>query len=193
MTLNDPMLVHALTALHDEYERALAANDVAALTAFFWDSPKVVRYGPAEQLYGADSVQAYRQSHTPAYSSRRILKREIATFGSDFATIMSEIELIIDGGTRRNRQSQTWVKLPELGWRIVAAHVSVPAVKDVSEPAATGWQAYIDLMALTLQLPSAVTYRAGVAANLERTAAIAAPLLAFSISDEAEPAPVFSA
>ncbi|MCX6936929.1 MAG: DUF3225 domain-containing protein [Verrucomicrobia bacterium] len=193
MFLNDPNLVLSLAALHDAYERALAANDVAALTAFFWNSPQVVRYGPAEQLYGADSVQVYRQNHTPAYSARRLIKREIATFGPDFATIMSEIALIIDGGTRLNRQSQTWVNLPGLGWRIVAAHVSVPAVPVAAEPAATGWQAYIDLMALTLQLPSAVIYRAGVAANLERTAALAAPLLSFPLSDEAEPAPVFSA
>ncbi|MEN9841376.1 MAG: hypothetical protein RL376_1176 [Verrucomicrobiota bacterium] len=193
MLLNDPNLVSTLAALHDAYERALLANDVEALNAFFWASPQVVRYGVGEQLYGADAVQAYRQNHTPAYSERRLLRREITTFGSDFATIMSEIELSVGGVPRLNRQSQTWVKLPDSGWRIVAAHVSLLAGAAEPEPAATGWQAYIDLMALTLQLPAAVTYRAGVAGNLERTAALAAPLLAFPLADEAEPAPVFSA
>ena len=97
MTLNDPDAVQELARLHDAYEEALAANDVEALTAFFWDSSQVVRYGVAEQLYGADMLRAYRQAHAPPYTGRRIVRREISTFDSAFATVMSEIEILING------------------------------------------------------------------------------------------------
>ena len=189
MTVNDPAIVHAIADLHDDYERALAANDVDALTAFFWDSPHVVRYGVAEQLYGAAELRAYRQGHTPPYTSRRIVRREICAFGTAVATVMCEIEMTIGGAIRRSRQSQTWSQIPAAGWRIVAAHVSAPLIT----PPASGWAAYADLMAKTLAIEMTPEQRAGVIANLERTAAIAAPLLAVPLSDEAEPAPVFSA
>lgn len=189
MTLNDPALVEHLAHLHDAYEQALTANDVEALDAFFWDSPHVVRFGVTEQLYGADAVRAYRQSHTPVFTGRRIVRREITTFGPAHATVMSEMEVIVNGVPRRNRQSQTWVQLPVLGWRIVTAHVSIP----LSPPAAdSSWGAYADALARAMGLPLAGPHRSGVVINLERTAAIAAPLLAFSLPDAAEPAPVFS-
>jgi Protein of unknown function (DUF3225)/Protein of unknown function (DUF4089) len=172
MTLNDPALVAKLAALHDAYERALANNDVPVLTEFFWASPHVVRYGVAEELYGADAVRAYRQTHSPAF--------------------MAEIELTFADRPRLNRQSQTWVNLPELGWRIVAAHVSLPA----SSAAPTEleiWSEYAEHLASTVGLTLDPAHRPGVAANLARTAALAAPLLSFRLSDDAEPASVFTA
>ena len=66
------MTSHAVIAeiavLHDTYEHALAANDVAALTRFFWDSPDVVRYGVVEHLYGAEQIKAYRVANVPSSS-----------------------------------------------------------------------------------------------------------------------------
>jgi hypothetical protein len=200
MLLNDPALVATLAGLHDAYEAALAANDVAALNAFFWDSPHVVRFGVAEQLYGADSLHAYRQGHKPVFTARRLVRREISIFSADFATVMSEIELTIAGLPRASRQSQTWVRLPGAGWRIVAAHVSsplsgTPAAPEAPSPAtaASPWAAHVDALSRGLGLPVATAHRPGVIANLERAAAIAAPLLAFSLPDHAEPAPVFTA
>ena len=190
MTVNDPDVVDELARLHDAYERALTANDVEALNACFWDSSHVVRYGVAEQLYGTDMLRAYRQGHTPAYTGRRLVRREISTFGSAFATVMSEFELLLNGVPRANRQSQTWVRLPAIGWRIVTAHVSSPLS---SPPPGSSWGAYADAVAGTLGLPLPAAYRPGVVANLERTAAIAAPLLAMPLADDAEPAPVFRA
>lgn len=190
MTVNDVDLVQALARLHDAYEQALAANDVDALNAFFWDSPHVVRYGVAEQLYGTGELRAYRQGHTPPYTERRIVRRQIATFGPAFASVMSEVEMLVAGVRRTSRQSQTWVQIPAVGWRIVSAHVSAPlSLPRTDSP----WGAYADSMAGHLELPLADAYRPGVVANLERTAAIAAALLAFSLPDEAEPAPVFTA
>lgn len=198
MILNDPALVATLAALHDDYERSLSANDVEALKAFFWDSPHVVRYGVAEQLYGADDLHAYRQGHVPRFSGRRLLRREITVFDDHCATIMSEIELLIEGRPRANRQSQTWIKLPSLGWRIVAAHVSapLPAAPETppgSEASPAAWDEYVSALSAALALPVAPEHRTGVVGNLARAAALAAPLLAFSLPDELEPAPVFTA
>ncbi len=190
MTLNDPDLVQTLARLHDAYEQAMVDNDIPTLTAFFWDSPHVVRYGVAEQLYGAEALLSYRQSHTLHFTGRRILRREISTFGSAFATIMSEIEMEIAGKVRHSRQSQTWVLIPDLGWRIVAAHVSNPIVR-ASTP--LNWGGYIDHLAPALGLSLAPDHRAGALANLERTAVIVAPLMAFALPDETEPAFVFTA
>ena len=189
MTFNDLAVAEVIAELHDAYEQALGANDVEALSALFWDSPRVVRYGVAEQLYGAEELRAYRQGHTPPYTERRIARREISTFGSTFATVMSEIEMRIGGARRQSRQSQTWVLIPEIGWRIVAAHVSVPISQALGD---SPWGAYADAMARALGLPLADGHRPGVVANLERTAAIAASLLAFPLPDGAEPAPVFT-
>ena len=187
MTQNDAALVQELERLHDAYERALAANDVEALNAYFWDSPHVVRYGVAEQLYGTAELRAYRQGHTPPFTERRIARREISVFGSTFASVMSEIEMLIGGVRRSSRQSQAWVHIPAVGWRIVSAHVSVPITAREGSP----WGAYADAMAVVLGLPLAADHRPGVVANLERTAAIAAPLLTFTLPGDTEPAPIF--
>ena len=188
MTVNDPDDVQIIAVLHDGYERALADNDVTALNGYFWDSPHVVRYGVAEQLYGTDELHAYRQGATPRFTNRRVVRRVIATFGATFATVMAEVEMLIGGARRHSRQSQTWVLIPAVGWRIVAAHVSAPLAT-----AETAWPAYADLMAGRLGLTLAGDQRAGVAANLERTAAITTGLLAWPLGDEVEPAPVFTA
>lgn len=199
MILNDPDLVALIAGLHDAYERALAVNDVAALNAFFWNSPHVVRYGVAEQLYGADELHAYRHGHTPRFTERRLLRREIVVFGESCASVMSEIELIGEGRARQSRQSQTWICFPDLGWRVVAAHVSAPLVFPSAPPLASAgsdpgaaWASYVDAMAGVLELPLAAAHRSGVIANLARTAALAAPFLAFPLPDDAEPAPVFA-
>jgi 1,6-anhydro-N-acetylmuramate kinase len=189
MTLNDADRVATLTRLHDAYEQALAANDVEALNAFFWTSPLVVRYGVAEQLYGVEELRAYRQGHTPPFTSRRLTRRVITVFGTSHATVMAEIEVVSAGVPRTVRQSQTWVCLPKEGWRIVAAHVSRPL--QAAPAGAPDWGAYVDATARTLELPVSAAHRPAVIANLERTAAIAASLLAFPVPADTETAPVF--
>ena len=51
--------------------------------------------------------------------------------------------------------------------------------------------ALMDQMASFLGLTIEPEYRAGVAQHLQSARKIAAPLLAFELDDEAEPAPVF--
>lgn len=192
--INAPAVVAEIAALHDAYERALAANDVPALNAFFWDSPHIVRYGVNEHLYGAEALAAYRQANAPAFTERRLLRRAILAIGDDTASVMSELSQKILGQPRHSRQSQVWVRFPELGWKIVSAHVSnaltTPAAGTASPPA---WEAYVDSAAAGLGLPLDRAHRPGVVQQLQRTATLAAPLLAFPLPGEAEPAPVFTA
>lgn len=186
MKLNDPEVVRAIADLHDVYEQALASNDVQVLDGFFWDAPEVVRFGVAEQLYGSDALRAYRKAHTPPFTSRRVVRRVISSFGDALATVMCETELVISGEARQSRQSQTWVQFPGLGWKIVAAHVSNP-IGRVAEAAHPGLEA--SAAAAGLQLSA--ERRAAVALQLERISAIAAPLIQHELEDAVELPAVF--
>lgn len=186
-TVNEPAVVAEITALHDDYERALAANDVTTLTRFFWDASGVVRYGVVEHLYGAAQIKAYRVANAVVITDRKLLKRQINAFGPDLASVMCEFSQVARGKATHTRQSQTWVRFADDGWRIVAAHVSLALPSFESE-----WAAYADRAAAALALPLAGAHRPGVVQNLERAAALAAPLLAHGLPAGTEPAPVFA-
>lgn len=188
LPINDPVIIAEIAALHDAYERALVANDVAALNHAFWESPHVVRFGVNEHLYGAEAMVAYRAEKGPAFVDRRMLRRTISTFGPDAASVMCELSQIVVGQQKHSRQSQTWIRFPEIGWKIVAAHVSH------SLPRITGadtWAGYVDRTAAALHLTLEPEHRDGVIQNMHRAAAVAAPLLEFQLPVAAEIAPVF--
>ena len=123
MTINDPTTIAELRELYPRYEHALVTNDVATLTAMFWNSPNAIRLGAAENLYGTDEIEAFRKSRPAANLARRMVRLEIVTFGRDYGSITLEFERDSNNGLVRGRQSQVWVRLDE-GWRIVSAHVS---------------------------------------------------------------------
>jgi hypothetical protein len=124
MQINDPAIVAELLMLYPLYEQALVTNDVDTLTAMFWASPHVMRFGVTENLYGIEELEAFRKGRSPANLARKILRLDIVTFGADFGSVTLEFERNTNGKITHGRQSQTWVRLPE-GWRIVAAHVSL--------------------------------------------------------------------
>jgi hypothetical protein len=186
--INSPEVVAELSRLHDAYERALAANDVAALNTFFWDSPHTVRFGVNEHLYGVEAVAAYRRSHTPVFTDRVLQRRTIVSFGTDFASIMSEFTQKIAGQLRHSRQSQVWAQVADSGWKIIGAHVSNALTAPVS---AANWDAYVDQAAAALGLPLDPAHRPGVIQNLQRASAIVAPLTNFTLPPATEIAPVF--
>jgi hypothetical protein len=127
--INSPEVVAEVTPLHDAYERALVANDGAAVKAFFWDSPDVIRFGPNEEIYGAAALADYLRTARQVFVGRRMVRRSVLALGQDVASVVSEYEQEVSGQLRRNRQSQVWVRFPEAGWRIVSAHVSVAPVR----------------------------------------------------------------
>lgn len=122
MDINLPHVVAAVTEAFVDYERALLANELATLDAWFWDSEHAVRYGVAENLHGAEAIARYRRHCQPVGPGRQLLRTIVSTFGEDFATVSTEFH---DGVTQRlGRQMQTWARL-DGGWKVVAAHVSI--------------------------------------------------------------------
>ena len=66
---------------------------------------------------------AHRVRRPPGPGIKELRRRlEILTLGRDIATV--NLEFKVRGRDLIGRQSQTWVRFPDLGWKVVAAHVS---------------------------------------------------------------------
>jgi hypothetical protein len=120
--VNLPEVLAEVRSVFEEYERALVGNDVATLQRLFWDSPHTIRHGATENLYGTEEIDAFRKARPSAGLTRTLTRVELRSFGRTFATTHAEFTRETD--PRTGRQTQTLVKFPELGWRIVSAHVS---------------------------------------------------------------------
>ncbi|MFA5122934.1 oxalurate catabolism protein HpxZ [Zavarzinia sp.] len=120
--IDHPTALMEIKAAFEAYERALLANDTAALGAFFWSDPRVLRFGPTENLYGPEAIASYRAARDVSDLARRLENTRITTFGPDLGVANTEYVRLKSG--KRGRQTQVWARLPE-GWRIVSAHVSL--------------------------------------------------------------------
>ncbi|MBD7921086.1 oxalurate catabolism protein HpxZ [Xanthomonas sp. CFBP 8703] len=121
MIVDAPEVLAEVQAAFADYERALMADDVAALDRLFHDAPTTVRYGVGEALYGAEAIRAFRRGRGGS-PQRRLLRVQIVAYGRDFAT--ADAEFLREGATRPGRQSQSWVRFAD-GWKVVSAHVSL--------------------------------------------------------------------
>ena len=122
-SVNLPEVVAEVRARFERYEQALVDNDVAVLDETFWDSAHTVRYGYNEHGYGFAAIHAHRLARPPGPGSKeRRIRLEILTLGRDLATV--NLEYKVRGREAIGRQSQTWVRFPQLGWKVVSAHVS---------------------------------------------------------------------
>jgi hypothetical protein len=173
-SINDPDVVAEVQALHEEYETALANNDVGTLTRFFWNSPLALRFGVRENLYGADQIEAFRKARPALGLDRKMLNVQIVTFGSDCAIVTLEFIR----GEHHGRQSQTWWKFPE-GWKVVSAHVSFM------------YETYTEQAAALVRLPIPSENNFAVAQNIERATRIAAPVLDYALTEDIQSAPRF--
>jgi len=122
--INRPDVLREMREVFARYEQALVGNDTETLDALFWHSDAVVRYGATENLVGIEAIRAFRAARSSVGLARTLDRTMITTFGTDFATAMTEFRR--EGNDRIGRQGQTWVRFAE-GWRIVAAHVSLIA------------------------------------------------------------------
>ena len=112
-----------LGPLFDAYEAALMANDIEALTGFFWDDPRVTRYGIADRQWGAEALAAWRAGvPTPAFT-RQLVHPRVLGLGPDVAIV--QVEFLRSDTALRGFQTQCWSQLAGRGWKIVAAHVSM--------------------------------------------------------------------
>jgi len=181
MLINNPATLAELHARHELYEKALIENDVAALDAFFWDSPQAIRYGVTENLHGSEEIRNFRRNRPAVNLMRTVTRLDIMTFGDTTGIVNLEFRRSMDGQDRDGRQTQFWMRLPDVGWRIVSAHVSL----------LPGPPAYIDAAAARIGLSFDPAYRASIADDLERIGAIAEFLMQFPLPQEVEAAPVF--
>ncbi len=123
MIVNDPATLAEVEAAFARYETALVTNDVGALDAFFWNDPRAIRYGVAENLYGHAEIAAFRAARPAAGLARTLSRTVVTTFGSDFATASTLFRRAVSSAMI-GRQMQTWARI-DGQWRIVAAHVSL--------------------------------------------------------------------
>jgi len=123
VTPNIPEVVAEVRALFEHYEQALVEKNVHVLDATFWDSPHTIRYAVTEHGYGFAQIHAHRMARPPGPGTKeKRIRLEILTLGRDLATV--NLEYKVRGRDRIGRQSQTWVRFPDVGWKVVSAHVS---------------------------------------------------------------------
>ncbi len=121
MVVDDPDVLAEVTAIFDDYERALLENDADTLDAMFLTSDRTVRYGVAEIQYGIEEVRQFRALQKPF--DRSLSRTLITTYGNDLA-IASTLFHRPDSPGQTGRQMQTWIRTRD-GWKVAAAHVSM--------------------------------------------------------------------
>jgi Protein of unknown function (DUF3225) len=122
-TPNIPEVVAEVRELFERYDQALVDKDVDVLDATFWNSPHTIRYALHEHGYGLAAIHAHRDARPPGPGIKeKRIRLEIRTLGRDLATV--NLEFTVRGRELIGRQSQTWVRFPDLGWKVIAAHVS---------------------------------------------------------------------
>jgi hypothetical protein len=105
----------------EAYEQALMEGNVEALNSWFFDDERTVRFGVAEEQWGAEQVRRWRAASAAVPAGRTLDQTMISTYGPAAAVVTTLFSY--PGANRVGRQSQTWVHF-EQGWRIVNAHVS---------------------------------------------------------------------
>ena len=118
------MVKDELRKLFEAYELALVGNDVAALESFFWESPEAVRLGPTENLFGSDEINVFRRGRSSKGLEREVTRVEYIVLNENHGVINLCFRKQAGGALRQGRQTQVWKRFPEVGWKIVSAHVS---------------------------------------------------------------------
>ncbi len=123
LTPNIPEVVAEISARFEAYEQALIDKNVDVLDAAFWNSPYTIRYALHENGYGFQEIHGHRVARPPGPGIKeKRIRLEILTLGRDIATV--NLEFKVRGRDIIGRQSQSWVRFPDLGWKVIAAHVS---------------------------------------------------------------------
>ena len=123
MEANKPEVVAEVRELFERYEQALIDKDVDVLDATFWNSPYTIRLSFDEHGYGFDEIHAHRVRRPLGPGTKEKRRRlEILNLGNDMATV--NLEFKMRGQDKIGRQSQTWARFPDVGWKVVSAHIS---------------------------------------------------------------------
>ncbi|MBN9487793.1 MAG: DUF3225 domain-containing protein [Alphaproteobacteria bacterium] len=124
LTPNIPEVVAEVSALFERYEQALIDKNLDVLDTTFWNSAHTIRLANNEHGYGFDRIHAHRIARPPGPGTKEKRYRlDILTLGRDIATV--NLVYKVRGKEMTGRQSQTWVRFPDVGWRVISAHVSM--------------------------------------------------------------------
>ena len=121
---NIPEVVAEIRERFERYEQALVDKNVEVLDDTFWNSPYTTRLSFDQHGYGFDMIHQHRLARPPGPSIKeKRLRLEILTLGREFATV--SLVFKVRGREAIGRQTQTWVRFPDVGWKVVNAHVSM--------------------------------------------------------------------
>ena len=83
----DRALEHEVLACFTAYEEALSAGDVAAMDAWFADDTRTVRFGIAEEQWGAEEVRRWRSAAPRVPAGRRLSETRVDLWTDDLAVV----------------------------------------------------------------------------------------------------------
>jgi len=114
-------LVREVLACFTAYEEALSVGDVAVMDSWFADDARTVRFGIADEQWGAEDVRRWRSMAPQVPAGRRLDETRVDLWTANLAMVTTLFRY--PASVLVGRQSQTWL-LTDAGWRIIHAHVS---------------------------------------------------------------------
>ena len=103
------------------YDAALLANDRPVLDELFLPGPDTLRGDGRNLLVGHDAISGFRSARA-AIPTRAVTRLHVRVLAADHVLIMARTA----DGAATGLQTQLW-RLTGAGWRVAAAHVSLPA------------------------------------------------------------------
>src|SRR5438552_4082267 len=96
------------------YESALVAGNVAELNDWFIDDSRVIRFGIADEQWGAEAVRQWRRTALPVAPGRALVDTDVVLWSEHVAVVTTLIRY--PGTAEIGRQSQTWIRI-DGDWR----------------------------------------------------------------------------
>jgi Asp-tRNA(Asn)/Glu-tRNA(Gln) amidotransferase A subunit family amidase len=111
------------------YDAALLGNDRAVLDELFLEGADTIRGDGRVLLVGHDAIAGFRSVRS-VIPTRRVVELQVRVLAPDAVLIMARTA----DGESSGLQTQVW-RNTAAGWRVAAAHVSLPARADPATPA----------------------------------------------------------
>ncbi len=108
------------------YDAALLANDKTTLDELFLPGPDTLRGDGRNLLVGHEAISGFRSARA-AIPTRAVTRLHVRVLAADHVLIMARTA----DGAATGLQTQLW-RLTEAGWRVAAAHVTLPSVPPVA-------------------------------------------------------------
>jgi Asp-tRNA(Asn)/Glu-tRNA(Gln) amidotransferase A subunit family amidase len=102
------------------YDAALLTNDRPVLDELFLPGPDTLRGDGRNLLVGHDTISGFRSARA-AIPTRAVTRLHVRVLAADYVLIMARTA----DGAATGLQTQLW-RLTAAGWRVAAAHVSLP-------------------------------------------------------------------